>query len=252
MPICSQSASSRGACFRDQPVFRHYAGWMNLRPILANLMTKKKRANKKRKSKNYVIVSSGSYGAALRGQRIYFEGAKPKKLANDGRITFGKNILEILKVRFGRKFGFIITAETNSIETKYGISNVRVSQQMLNRMFSENFERSREVKNDIVQRRFFAAFPTYFTTPPPGIYSAGSVAKFLSGDAVKRFSSEDKGAINRILPAFLSGENMSSLAIKAVEIDSLRKLATEFREELENQHTENWWQIYIQARILIM
>jgi hypothetical protein len=37
-----------------------------------------------------------------------------------------------------------------------------------------------------------------------------------------------------------------------VEIDSLKKLSDEFKEELANQHPENWWQNYIQARILIM
>jgi len=45
---------------------------------------------------------------------------------------------------------------------------------------------------------------------------------------------------------------MSSIAIKAVEIDSLKRLAAEFKTELNNQHPESWWQNYIQARILLM
>ena len=45
---------------------------------------------------------------------------------------------------------------------------------------------------------------------------------------------------------------MSSIAIKAVEIDSLKRLGAEFKAELGNQHPESWWQNYIQARILIM
>jgi hypothetical protein len=45
---------------------------------------------------------------------------------------------------------------------------------------------------------------------------------------------------------------MSSLAIRAVEIDSLKSLADEFRAELGNQHAESWWQNYIQSRILII
>jgi len=202
--------------------------------------------------KKYVVVSSSSYGKALKGQQIYYEGRKPTRLADDGRITFGKNILETLKKRFGSKFRWIITETTDVIEEKYGITNVRTSQQMLNRMFSENFDRSREVKIEIVQRRFFAAFPTYFTTVPPSAYVPGSAAKILSKDAIKKLSSEDKEAINKILPEFLKTEAMSSLAIKAVEIDSLRSLAEEFRTELSNQHAESWWQNYIQARILIM
>jgi hypothetical protein len=111
--------------------------------------------------KKYVVVSSSSYGKALKGQRIYYEGKRPTRLADDGRITFGKNILESLGKRFATKFRWIITEKTDAIEEKYGIANVRTSQRMLNRMFSENFKRSREVKNEIVQRQFFAAFPTY-------------------------------------------------------------------------------------------
>jgi hypothetical protein len=209
-------------------------------------------AKKSGAPKKYVVVSSSSYGKALKGQRIYYEGKKPTRLADDGRITFGKNILETLKKRFGSKFRWIITEKTDAIEEKYGISNVRTSQQMLNRMYGDNFERSREVKNEIVQRRFFVAFPTYFTTAPPSAYVPGSVAKILSKDAVKKLSSEDKETINQILPEFLKTEAMSSLAIKAVEIDSLRSLAEEFRAELSNQHAESWWQNYIQARIMIM
>ena len=200
----------------------------------------------------YVVVSSPSYGKSLKGQRIHYEGKRPSRLAEDGRITFGKNILETLIKKFGRKFRWIITPEIDSIETKYGITSVRTSQRMLNRMFGENFERSREVKNEIVQRRFFMAFPTQFTTTPPTSYVPGSVAKILSKDAIRKLSSEDKDALNHILPELLKTEAMSSLAIKAVEIDSLKSLADEFRNELENQHPESWWQNYIQARILIM
>jgi len=173
-------------------------------------------------------------------------------LGRDGRITFGKNILEALRKKFEGKFRWIITEETDSIEIKYGIANVRTSQRLLNRMFSDNFERSREVKSEIVQRRFFSAFPTYFTTAPPSAYVPGSVAKILSIDALKKLSSEDKEILNQILPTFLKGEAMSSLAIKAVEIDTLKGLANEFRTELANRHAESWWQNYIQGRILLM
>jgi hypothetical protein len=214
---------------------------------------KKKSAKSKQKTKkNYVVVSNSSYGKALRGQRIYFEGKRPQRLSDDGRITFGKNILEILGKKFGERFRWIITEEKNEIIVKYGITYVRTSQALLNRMFGENFERSREVKNEIVQRRLFYAFPLYFTTPPPSAYVPGSIAKILSNDILSKLSSEDKEAVNHILPEFLKAEAMSSIAIKAVEIDSLKRLAAEFKTELNNQHPESWWQNYIQARILLM
>ena len=214
---------------------------------------KKKSAKSKRKTKkDYVVVSNSSYGKALKGQRIYFEGKKPRRLSDDGRITFGKNILETLGKKFVERFRWIITEDKDEITVKYGITYVRTSQALLNRMFGENFERSREVKNEIVQRRFFNAFPLYFTTPPPSAYVPGSIAKILSSDILPKLSSEDKEAVNQILPEFLKAEAMSSIAIKAVEIDSLKRLAAEFKSELNNQHPESWWQNYIQARILLM
>jgi hypothetical protein len=213
---------------------------------------KKTVRTKKNAPKNYVVVSNSSYGKALKGQRIYFEGKRPTRLGDDGRITFGKNILETLGKKFGPRFRWIITEETDEIVVKYGITHVRTSKRLLDRMFGENFERSREVKSEIVQRRFFYAFPTHFTTPPPSAYVPGSIAKILSSDVLKKLSSEDKQALNEILPDFLKGEAMSSIAIKAIEIDSLKRLAAEFKTELNNQHPESWWQNYIQARILIM
>ena len=213
---------------------------------------KKSAKTKKRVKKNYVVVSNSSYGKALKGLRIYFEGKRPTRLSDDGRITFGKNILETLGKKFGERFRWIITEEKDEITVKYGITYVRTSQALLNRMFGENFERSREVKNEIVQRRFFYAFPTHFTTPPPSAYVPGSIAKLLSPDILPKLSSEDKEAVNQILPEFLKAEAMSSIAIKAVEIDSLKRLAAEFKAELNNQHPESWWQNYVQARILLM
>jgi hypothetical protein len=208
--------------------------------------------SRKSTPRKYVTVTSSSYGKALFGTRIFYEGKKPSRLGSDGRITFGKGILEILAKKFGTKFRWIITKDIDSIESKYGVTNVRVSQRMLNRMYSDNFGRTRDVKAEIVERRFFAAFPTYFTTPPPSTYVPGSVAKILSRHAIKKLSSEDKEALNQVLPEFLRTEAMSSLAIKAVEIDSLKSLAQEFRMELTNQHAESWWQNYIQSRILII
>lgn len=211
-----------------------------------------KKRKKKKVKKNYVTVSNSSYGKALKGQRIYFEGKKPSRLGDDGRITFGKNILEILAKKFGPRFRWTITEETDEIVIKYGVTHIRTSKRLLDRMFGEHFERSREVKNEIVQRRFFNAFPSYFTTPPPSAYVPGSIAKLLRPNVLQKLSSEDKEALNQILPDFLKAEAMSSIAIKAVEIDSLKRLAAEFKEELNNQHPESWWQNYIQARILIM
>src|ERR1700722_615574 len=179
---------------------------------------------KKKAKKNYVVVSNSSYGRALKGQRIYFQGKKTTRLGDDGRITFGKNILETLAKKFGPRFRWTITEEKDDIVVKYGITHVLTSKRLLDRLFGENLERSREVKTEIVQRRFFYAFPTHFTTPPPSAYVPGSIAKILSSDVLQKLSSEDKDALNEILPDFLKGEAMSSIAIKAIEIASLKRL----------------------------
>jgi hypothetical protein len=94
---------------------------------------KRKRAKAKKSTKNYVVVSNSSYGKALKGQRIYFEGKKPTRLGDDGRITFGKNILETLGKKFGSRFRWIIAEEKHEVVVKYGITYVRASKRLLDR-----------------------------------------------------------------------------------------------------------------------
>jgi hypothetical protein len=117
-------------------------------------------------------------------------------LRDDGSITFGKIILETLGKKFGPKFRWIISQEGDSIEVKYGIIRIRTSQRMLDRMFAENLDRSREIKKEIVERRFFAAFLSEFTMPPPSAYVPGSISKLLSAGVVKKLSCEDKRSPN--------------------------------------------------------
>jgi hypothetical protein len=207
---------------------------------------------KKAKNLKYVTVSNPSYGQGLKGVRIYYEGEKPTSLRDDGRISFGKNILETLRKHFGNSVRWIISISEDSIEEHPQGVWVRTSRAMLKRMYSENFERSRDVKNEIVQRRFFTAFPSYFKTAPPSPYYPGTLSKILTVDSIKKFTAADKDAITKLLPAFMKSEGMSSLAIKAVEIDSLKALAQDFRVELQATHAESWWQDYIKGRILIM
>src|ERR1039457_4880708 len=92
--------------------------------------------SKKRRAKEmkYVVVTSKSYGAKLKGVKIYYEGKKPKGLAKDGSFQFGKHILEHLRRRFGEKFRLIVTVETDSITQEYGIYRVRISALLLGRM----------------------------------------------------------------------------------------------------------------------
>lgn len=51
---------------------------------------------------------------------------KTKNLRNDRTISFGKNLLELIKKNF-KKFQWIIIQDTDEIKETYGISRVRTS-----------------------------------------------------------------------------------------------------------------------------
>src|SRR5438128_668032 len=95
---CALSFRSRRAeRILAERAFRRFVDF----PVARSRMQSKGMASpKKKKTKiRYVVVKNQSYGEKLRGSRIYYEGKKPKQLQKDGRITFGKHILEFLKRR---------------------------------------------------------------------------------------------------------------------------------------------------------
>src|SRR6266849_4539357 len=205
-----------------------------------------KRATSKKSSKNaakkkFVVVSNRAYGSGLKGTHIYYEGKRPARLRDDGTINFGKNILEILQKRFGKKFRWIITTKTDSIDVEYGITRVRTSEALLKRMWAKEFDRRRDVKIDIIQSAFYSAFPTYFATAPASDYQPGSLAKLLSPGVLKKLSSEDKEALTTFLPQFISAESISSINLlkASAEIASLKELAAELENEIANTHAEH-------------
>jgi len=99
--------------------------------------------------KDYVVIINKSYGNIWKGTKIYFEGKKPKNLGKDGKIGFGKHILEILKRKFDN-FRLIITPVTDYITLERNIYRVRISQRTFANMNKELFERGRDIKMDIV------------------------------------------------------------------------------------------------------
>ena len=216
--------------------------------------TKRNNTPKKRRSAapslRYVLVSNKSYGNALKGKRIYYEGERPQRLREDGSIQFGKNMLEALGKKFRGRFRWILTEKTDSITQNNDMMDVRTSIALLGRMSSEKFERDRDVKNDIIQRKLYMTFPDHFTDPPPAPYLPGTLSKLLAPGVSKKMSSKDKEALNNFLPEYLKAEAMSSVILKAsTQIDSLKELAADLLREMENPHAENWWQQYIQAKL---
>src|ERR1700757_2551827 len=139
--------------------------------------TKKKiRARVKASGLKFVRVTARNYGNKLKGIKIYYEGAKPSGLRPDGSINLGKNILEVLTQTFGQKFRWIISQDTNSIEAKYNIARVKTSRQLLQKMSSEQIDRNRDIKNDIIRRTFYNVYPSFFTTPVGAVYAPGTLA----------------------------------------------------------------------------
>ncbi len=184
-----------------------------------------KKPNRKKKTKTrqlkYITVSSRGYGNALKGTKVYYEGAKPSNLKDDGTFRFGKNILEALKKRFAAKFKLILTKETDLI-TKHGtIFEVRISSKMLNSMNTETINRTRDVKNDIIQQRFSVLFPQHFTEPQSTPYISNALSKMLGPGISNKMSARDKDALNKFLPEYLTNE--AQTAVKPGKIHAVHQ-----------------------------
>jgi hypothetical protein len=211
---------------------------------------------KKRPAKGlkYVLVTNKGYGARLKGAKIYYEGKKPKGLAKDGSIRFGKHILELLNRRFGEKFRLILTLETDSIVHTYGVHRVRISMRLLDKMNKELWDRTRDIKNDIIKRFFSIAFPIEFQTQDIAVYVPGTLSRVLAQDVSTKLSTEDREAVQKFLPRFIASESIKSVNLlkAAAQIKTLKELASELKDAIESQHGESWWQTFVREKILII
>jgi len=206
------------------------------------------------KDLKHVIVTNKSYGAKLRGTKIYYVGKKPKQLQRDGAIKFGKHILETLGRRFGKEFRWIITPETDAISHSYGIYRVHTSMRLLDRMNQESFDRTRDIKNDIVRRFFSIAYPLEFTDRITTVYVPGSLAALLRDNVAPKLSGEDRDALQKFLPRFIASESIKSVNLlkAATQIRSLKELASELEAAISTGHGESWWQNFVRTKILII
>lgn len=220
----------------------------------------KKRKKKSSKTKlvkakrNFVVISNKQmYGSVWLGTKIYFDGKKPKNLGKDGKIAFGKHILEILKRKFER-FRLIVTPQDDSITLDRNIYRVRISQKTFTALNKEYFERARDIKTDIASSALSRHFPDHFKEKEIAAYVAGTLSRILKPTIVTRLSSSDRDAINAFLPDYIATESLSSVnLIKAAsQIKSLKELATDLEKQLDAGHSEAWWQIYIKKNILII
>lgn len=203
--------------------------------------------------KNYVVVSNRSYGNNLKGIKIYFEGKQPKSLRKDGSISFGKNILELLQQNY-KKFQWIITADTNEITKEYGIYRVRTSVKTIQKMYQQSYDRARDVKVDIIKKTFSTIYPKKFKYAHSSKYKPGNIALILQEDILNDLSSDDKDALNKFLPDYISKESVSAVNIlkATTQIKTLKEIAEEMKTEIGGSRSESWWQNYIHKNILII
>jgi hypothetical protein len=203
--------------------------------------------------KNYVVVTSKSYGNNLKGTKIYFEGKQPKSLRKDGSISFGKNILELLQKNY-KKFHWIITEDTNEITKEYGIYRVRTSAKIIQKMYGQSYDRAKDVKLDIIKKTFSVIYPKKFKYAHASKYKPGNIALILQENILNDLSSDDKDALNKFLPDYISKESVSSINIlkATTQIKTLKEIAEEMKAEISGSRSESWWQSYIHKNILII
>lgn len=208
---------------------------------------------KKTSTETFVTVTNKSYGNALKGVKIYYEGKKPKSLRTDGSISFGKNILELLKKNF-KKFQWIITENTDEIKTTYGITRVRTSIKTIQKMYQQSYSRGRDIKEDIIKNTFSVIYPKQFKYSKVSSYSPGLMASILKENILNELSSDDKDAINKFLPDYIAKESVSSVNIlkATTQIKTLKEIADELKSEIKGTRSESWWQGYIHKNILII
>ncbi|MGD0156166.1 MAG: Shedu immune nuclease family protein [Terracidiphilus sp.] len=207
-----------------------------------------------KKARKFVKVTNRAYGNALKGVRIYWEGKRPKALKDDGRIGFGKHVLEQLTKRFGKKFRWILTQDNDSVVTERGIAYVRMSSATIARVNSESFARTRDIKNDIITRTLASLYPSYFTGKPRSVFVPGSVAALITKGIVPKLSASDRKALNEFLPSYLASESVAAVNLvkAAAEIQSLTELAHTMEEAMGETKGESWWQTFIRANILLI
>jgi hypothetical protein len=220
---------------------------------MAKQTKKKSKKIVKRTGLPFVTVSNRSYGKNLKGTKIYYEGRKPSSLNKDGRISLGKNILETLGTQFDR-YRWIITEDEDSIKFVRGIYRVRISQKTLRKMTGEQFDRSRDIKNDIIKNVFAKIYPEHFKKMASPAYVPGSLSKALGKVTATKLSSDDRDALNAFLPDYISSEAVGSVSLlnAATQIKTLKELAEELLNSIGESKSESWWQTFIHKNILLI
>jgi hypothetical protein len=211
------------------------------------------------KTKNYkfVAITKKSYGANLQGIKIYYEGKRPTGLKDDGGFSLAKNILEILVENFNR-FKWVITQKTDNITKQASTYIIKTSIKTIRQIYSQSIYRTRDIKTEIIQNTFLDIYPKKsfktFLKPSKTTYNPDDIANILDVKILDKLSVKDKEAINLFLPDYLTKESVNTVNIikASTQKKTLLEIASEINLEMSKNHTESWWQAYIQRNILLI
>lgn len=209
------------------------------------------------KSLKFKKINNKSYGNKLKGFKIYYKGAKPKLLKDDGSFQFGKNIVEVLSSKF-KKFQIILYNGKSKIEKSGQVYRFFISTSDLRIMQSMLIGRNRDLKQRVIAKKFAEIFPKHFEE---GVqlfsYEKGLFKAILTNDFLPTIlSTDDRQAVNNFIPRFIASgvaENQANKAGKfkaGIELKVLKEIASDLAKRINSDRSESTWQDYLKANIL--
>jgi len=205
-----------------------------------------------KKKLDYVIVDRKNWGKKLKGIKIFYEGERPSVLKDDGNITFGKYFLEVFQEKF-ETFEWIITKDKDEIHKEGQKYIIRTSLKTLRKLNSKSFGATHDIRVELLLNEISPLYPSKLASSSKSTYIPGSLSKSLSTSILTKLSEEDKEALDKFIPEYLSKESVASTKISAkTQIKTLENIATEIINEIPKTHAESWWQTYIKSNILLI
>lgn len=210
----------------------------------------------KHRRKKFILVSNKSYGNRFKGYKIYYEGAKPKLLKDDGAFRAGKAVLELLSSKF-KKFNIIISKKSK-IKKRGKSYHIYISASDLDQIYTQLFNRERDLKQRVVAKKFSEIFPKYFKEEERLFnYEKGIFFGILTKNFMPTIlSTNDRKAINDFIPRFIASgvagksRSLSGKLRSGLELKVLQEIASDLEKRIKIDKSESTWQDYLKDNIL--
>lgn len=221
-------------------------------------MAKKKAKKTPAKPKlGFVKITRKGYGNKLLGKKIYFEGARPKFLKDDGTFQMGKNLMDFLLAKY-KTVRLIITKKKSRLEKRGRGVSVWLSPIDLRAMQNIAIERGRDVKMRVLSKKFAEMFPKEFSEDTRLFnYEKGMFEGILTKDFLPTLlSSEDRKAVAKFIPRFVASgvagkeANISGKMKAGLELEILKQIASNLEKRIASDKSESTWQDYLKNNIL--